>query len=61
MVWLKENGGKFSDMSPDDLVEYQRNTDNGSRYELLDLVQQWAQGLDLRYNTKQTDYRRQRR
>lgn len=58
MVWLKENGGKFSDMSPDDLVEYQSNTDNGSKYDLLDLVQQWAQGLDLRYSTKKTDYRR---
>lgn len=54
---LKENEGKFSEMTPDELVSYQINSDNGSRYDLLDLVQEWVAGLDLRYSSKQTSYR----
>ena len=45
MGWLAENGETLAGMSPDELLEYQKNTDNGTRYDILDLVQTWAQGL----------------
>lgn len=43
--WLDEHGGALAGLTPDELVEYQKNTDNGTQYDILDLVQTWAQGL----------------
>lgn len=57
MTWLKENGGQMSEMSPDELVAFQINSDNENRYQLLDLVQEWATALNLRYSSKLTSYR----
>jgi len=39
--WLGEHGGVFSGFGPDELVEWQRG--HPYSYELLDLVQEWAQ------------------
>jgi len=53
MDWVRANGGKFSNMSPDELIEYQKNVDNGSQYDILDMVQRYTLSLNgLRLNTK---------
>jgi integrase len=44
--FLKESGGSLADFSPDDLVEYQKNCDNGNMYDVLDVVQNWILSLD---------------
>ena len=36
--WIGINGGDFRDLSPDELIEYQKNVDNGSQYEVLDIL-----------------------
>jgi len=41
MKYLKENGGSLADLDPDGLVEFQKLCDNGSKYEILDVVQAW--------------------
>jgi len=62
MRWLKENGGDLADMSPDGLIDYQKNTDNGTVYDILNLVQTWSQslrtpeGVDYRLNSKKGAY-----
>ena len=57
MIWKNENGGKFADMTPDQMIEYQRNAENGNGYELLDLTQRWILSLEgLAYKTKRTYY-----
>jgi len=45
MKWLKREGGSLAPMDPDGLIDYQKNTDNGTRFDILDLVQTWSQGL----------------
>ena len=52
MIWLEEGDTKFREFSPDMLVQYQRNTDNGSQYDILDQVQAHIQGFDARHGTK---------
>jgi integrase len=54
--WLRANGGRFSAYTPDDLISYQRSADNGSRYDLLDLIQRYVQGLPGRYSSKEKEY-----
>lgn len=55
---MAENGGKFKDMTPDEMIDYQKNCDNGTRYDILDVVQRYV--LSLRgkaANTKRNYYR----
>ncbi len=56
MSWLKENGGNFKDFTPDQLIEYQREADNGKRYELLDLAQRYVLQTKGTFNTKTSRY-----
>jgi len=62
MRWLKVNGGPLAGLHPDGLIEYQKNTDNGTRYDILNLVQTWSQtlrtpeGVDYRLNSKKASY-----
>jgi integrase len=56
VTWMGENGGKFSAMSPDELVAYQRAADNGARYDILDLVQKYSQDLPGRFGSKNKIY-----
>lgn len=62
MRWLKVNGGSLAGLHPDGLIEYQKNTDNGTRYDILNLVQTWSQtlrtpeGVDYRLNSKKASY-----
>ena len=37
--WIKENRPRFSSYDPDQLIEYQKTSDNGSRYDMVDLIQ----------------------
>lgn len=39
LKWLQENGGSFKDYTPDELITYQQEADNGSKYDVLDLLQ----------------------
>ena len=56
--WLKVHGGEFSDMSPGQLIEYQKNSDNGSRFNILDVVQTYvlSQQETKRYNSLRQAY-----
>jgi len=57
--WLGENSPQFADYDPDMLVVYQREARNGERFEILDELQRYVQGMkdewgqDLRYGSKQ--------
>ena len=53
---MKENGEKFRDYTPDMMVEYQKQADNGSRYEILDMVQRYIGTLNGRTSAKKTNY-----
>jgi len=53
MAWVRENGGEFGGMSPDDMVKFQQAVDNGSRYVIIDrLVQPYLTACEVRYHTK---------
>ena len=54
--WLRVSGGSFSEMSPDELVEYQRNSDNSTCFDILELIQAYVGSLELRYSTLKTCY-----
>jgi len=62
MGWMAENGGALADLGPDALIAYQKETDNGTKYDILDLVQTWSQGLrtsedvDCRLSSKKSCY-----
>ncbi len=56
MDWTSLNGGQFSKFSPDDLVDHQAKGDNGSRYEILDLIQKYIRDLNLRAKSKSKYY-----
>lgn len=56
-MWKLEYGGKFADMSPDELIEYQKSCSNSDCFEILDLIQRWILGMSgLAYRTKDTYY-----
>jgi hypothetical protein len=40
--WMKENSSKFGDFTPDDFIEFQRNSTRSNEYEILDEVQAWV-------------------
>ena len=53
MVFVRENGGKFADMTPDDLVKYQKKTrrslEEEAEFEIIDeLVQPYIKSLEDR-------------
>jgi len=57
MVWMRENGGAFRGMTPDELVRYQRDADNSHSYEILDIAQRYIHGIKgKRLNTKKRYY-----
>lgn len=45
MAWMAENGEEFADMSPDDLVNYQRMAPYNDRYKILDKVQRYISDM----------------
>jgi len=57
MRWVKQNGGKFSEYTPDQLIEYQKQTSNGSQYDILDvLAQPYVRQAEGTFNTKRVRY-----
>ena len=56
MEWLRADGGKFSEFTPDELVEYQKNANNGARYDMVDLAQNYVRQSKGRVNTKNARY-----
>ena len=56
MKWVRENDSKFKDYTPDQLVEYQRQADNGTRYEVLDIGQNYVLQTHGTVNTKKQKY-----
>jgi len=52
MIWLEEGDSKFSDYTPDMLVQYQKEAGNGEAYDILDQIQAHVQGFNARYGTK---------
>ena len=56
MKWVRVSGEKFKDYTPDQLLEYQRQADNGTRYDLLDLAQRYILQSRGTVNTKNNRY-----
>jgi integrase len=56
IAWMRKNGGKLADLSPDELVEHQRNVLNSDRYVILDLLQRHVREIPGRYNYKMKPY-----
>ena len=57
MRWVKQKGGKFSEYTPDQLIEYQKQTSNGSQYDILDvLAQPYVRQAEGTFNTKRVRY-----
>ncbi|MBQ04832.1 hypothetical protein CL673_09065 [Candidatus Bathyarchaeota archaeon] len=55
--WVKKNESPFKDFTPDQMIKYQQNTDNGSRFDLLDLIQRYILSMnDTRFKTKKSRY-----
>jgi integrase len=54
LAWIKANDGKFSSMSPDDLVLYQKQSIGDARYEILDLLQTYIQTREGTYQYKRS-------
>ncbi len=40
-AWLKGNGGKFSGLTPDELLEFQRSSSGDTSYDILDQIQRY--------------------
>lgn len=58
LTWMQTHGGSLAGLSPDELVEYQRQTDKDNKYAILDLVQAWVGGKDWRYTSMKSAYSR---
>ncbi|MBA7668076.1 hypothetical protein ES703_76180 [subsurface metagenome] len=56
MDYVRVNGGAFSEMGPDELVQYQKETDNGTKFDVLDLVQRYIGSKHGRLSSKKTIY-----
>ena len=56
LTYVRESGGPFGEMTPDDLIKYQRDSDNGNNYEILDLIQGWIGTMEARQSSKATAY-----
>ncbi|MBA7613700.1 hypothetical protein ES703_20956 [subsurface metagenome] len=68
ILHLRERGGQFSEHSPDDLIQFQKNAVGDDRYLLLDEVQEFSrnmkvkspnedeEGREARLNTKRNQY-----
>jgi integrase len=56
MRWIKEGGGRFADMTPDGLLEYQKKSDDANRYDILDAIQAYVSSLKLRHKSLKTTY-----
>ena len=57
LKWKIENGGKFSEMTPNEMIEYQKNCSNNDCYEILDLIQRWILSMKgLAYKSKRLYY-----
>jgi len=55
-TWTKGNSTKFGGMTPDELVEHQKEAENGEQYEILDTLQDYVGTLNGRHNTKKLRY-----
>ena len=57
MRYVKQSQTDFAHYTPDQLIEFQGNTDNGSRYKILDdIVKPYIRGQAWRYHTKRRMY-----
>jgi hypothetical protein len=56
MIWVKEHGGKFSEFSPSQMIEYQAAAQNREAYELLDLIQRYVGEVKGRHGYKAKVY-----
>jgi hypothetical protein len=57
MRWLRQSSSQFKDYTPDQLIDYSKNADNGHKFDILDLVQQHIVSLNgLQKSSKTTRY-----
>ena len=54
--WLQENSPKFEGLKPDELIECQKGSPNGSQYDIVDQIQKWILSLHGRVSTKKNAY-----
>lgn len=56
LTWLHDEDTPFRHYTPDQLVQYQQDADNGTRFDILDVVQRYVTQLTVRMNTKRIAY-----
>jgi hypothetical protein len=57
MEYLKQGQGKFNSLTPDELVEFQKNASNGELYDILDEIQGYINSQqNIRYNSLRKYY-----
>ncbi len=56
LKWMKENGGEFKDYTPDMLIEHQKQSGNGSSYDIIDMIQLYIAQCKGRQSTKSARY-----
>jgi len=55
--WMPEHGGAFKGMTPDELIQFQKEADNSHRYEILDVLQRYVNSLEgMRQSSKTKAY-----
>jgi len=50
---MGENGGEFANLTPDELIEYQQNTSNNGKYDIVDYLQRFVSQQKGSYNYKE--------
>ncbi|MCW4013226.1 MAG: hypothetical protein NWF07_09590 [Candidatus Bathyarchaeota archaeon] len=55
-AWMQDRSPELVGKSPDDLIEYQKQTDGDNKYEILELVQDYVSGMDGTDSSKKTNY-----
>lgn len=48
IIYLRETGGQFSEYSPDDLIQFQKNAGGDDRYLLLDEAKEYSRNLQVK-------------
>ncbi|MES0326340.1 MAG: hypothetical protein ABUK18_10760, partial [Candidatus Bathyarchaeia archaeon] len=54
--WMKKNSSKFRDFTPDDFIDFQRNSTRDNEFEILDEVQAWVIKTKGRAGYKERKY-----
>ncbi|MBM3291921.1 hypothetical protein FJY84_04505 [Candidatus Bathyarchaeota archaeon] len=54
--WLSIYGGEFKNYTPDDLIEYQKNANNGNKFNILDYIEKYVSNVNGTTSYKKNIY-----